>query len=132
MRTRILVLGFVMFWAGNWGAFAAENIATTGDKLDVASDGTAKATGLVLENIHSCVVDAECALRLKVGDNEILVIYNPGESSEPYRNGAADQQGFSVKKGSRVAVYGKYRKAGTFESIETYSDEKFYIRILSR
>ena len=129
----ILVLGFAIFWAGNSGVFAAENTATTGDKLDVASDGTAKARGLVLENNLGCEVDAECYLRLKVGDREIQVTYGPAEGPEQtIKNRSAGHQGFSTKKGDRVAVYGNYRKAGTFETIETYSDEKFYIHILPR
>jgi hypothetical protein len=133
MRTRILILGFVMFWAGNWGVFAAENTATTGEKLDVASDGTAKATGLVLENNLGCEVDLECYPRVKIADREIRVTYSPAEGPEQLiKNWSAGDQGFSAKKGERVTVYGKYRKAGTLDMIEIYSNEKFYIHILPR
>ena len=111
--------------------YAAENGARASDKLSISGDETAKATGLVLENNLGCEVDLECYLRVKIADREIQVTYNPAEGPEQLiKNWSAGDQGFSAKKGDRVAVYGNYRKAGTFERIEIYSNEKFYIHIL--
>jgi hypothetical protein len=128
----ILAFGLLLFGGRHSRLCGAENGASIGDKLNIASDGTAKATGVVLENNLGCKVDAECYLQLKIGDREIQVMYHPAEGPEPIKNRSAGDQGFSAKKGDRVAVHGNYRKAGTFERIETYSDEKFYIRILPR
>ncbi len=98
-------------------------------KLMIAADGTATATGIVLENNHGCEIDAICYLRLKVGDHEVRVVYDPGKSGVRDKNKTASEQGFAVKKGSHVAIYGKYTKQSN--TIEIYSSETFYVRVLT-
>ncbi|HEU5414066.1 MAG TPA: hypothetical protein VFW31_09930, partial [Candidatus Angelobacter sp.] len=94
------------------------------------NDGTATVTGIVLENNQGCRVDASCYLRLRVGSDEIRVIYHPGEG-EGHVNKAAYQQGVSVAKGAHVEVYGRYSKRADVAMIETFSSDKFYIPVLA-
>lgn len=100
------------------------------DQLELGSDGTATATGTVIENYLGCRIDVACYLRLRVGKKEVRIIYHPGES-EGHLNKNAYEQGAKANKGGRVTAYGQYRKRGTIEAIETFSSDAFYIRILS-
>lgn len=102
----------------------------TSDQLRVNPDGTANATGIVLENNYGCAHDAECYLKVRAGDKEIRVIYNPGESEDRVNNDSASDAASKVKKDAHVEVYGKYRKQGTLDVMEIYSSENFYIHIL--
>ena len=98
------------------------------DGLSLADDGTAIATGIVLENNQGCRVDASCYLQLKIKDKQARVIYHPGES-EVKINESAYRQGATTKKGAHVKVYGRYRKSGNLIIIETYSSEAFFIHV---
>jgi hypothetical protein len=54
-------------YRGMCGPSAVLGVVSAGaDGLEVNSGGTAKATGVVLENVHACQVDAACYLRLRV------------------------------------------------------------------
>ena len=93
------------------------------------SDGTATATGIVIENYRGCQVDAICYLQLRVGNKEVRVIYHPGEG-ENHINKTAYEQGAKAKKSAHIRAYGQYRRRGSIDIIETFGSDTFYIRIL--
>jgi len=103
--------------------------SSDGDELKRDSDGTATATGIVIENYLGCQVDAICYLQIRVGNKEVRVIYHPGEG-ENHINKTAYEQGAKAKKGTHIRAYGQYRKKGSLDIIETFSSNTFYIRIL--
>ncbi len=107
---------------------APEAMRAASDEIKVNSDGTAKATGIVVENNHGCEVDASCYLRLGVSDREIRVLYSIGEASS-HGDNQAYHQGWAVRRDAHVEVYGRYDKDST--TIETYSSNTFYIHVLS-
>lgn len=102
---------------------------TGGDELKVNNDGTARVTGTVLENNQGCRVDAACYLLVKAGSKTVRVVYHPGDV-EGQVNKSAYRAGSSVGKGDRVTAYGRYRKRGDSDIIETFSSDEFYIRLL--
>ena len=51
-------------------------------KVKVYANGTATASGAVIENSHACEIDARCYLRLRVGDRERTVVYGPAEGDK--------------------------------------------------
>jgi len=110
-------------------ALAAPPVAT--DEFKVNSDGTASATGTVLENNNGCARDVACYLQVQVGDSEIRVIYHPGEGEKRVNNTEAWERASKVKKGAHVEVYGKHEKQGALDVIEIYSSDKFYIHVLA-
>jgi len=105
--------------------------SASSDHLKVNSDGTASATGTVLENNNGCARDVACNLQVQVGDSEIRVIYHPGEGEKRVNNTEAWERASKVKKGAHVEVYGKHEKQGALDVIEIYSSDKFYIHVLA-
>lgn len=102
----------------------------TADHLKVNSNGTATVTGIVLENNNGCATDAACYLRIQVGNREVHVIYNPGESTDRVNNHEATDIAGKVKEDAHVEVYGKYSRQRALDVIEIYSSKQFYIHVL--
>lgn len=93
---------------------------TTGsDELKVNNDGTALVTGTVLQTNQGCRVDTACYLLVKAGSKTVRVVYHPGEV-EGQVNKSAYRAGSSLGKGARVTAYGRYRKRGDTDIIETF------------
>jgi len=102
---------------------------TAGEEFKINNDGTALVTGTVLENNQGCRVDTACYLSVKAGSKTVRVVYHPGEG-EAQVNKSAYQAGSSVGKGARVTAYGRNRKRGDIDIIETFSSDEFYIHVL--
>lgn len=100
------------------------------DRLQRESDGTAKAAGVVLENNRGCDLDVACYLQLQVGDIQVRVIYHPGEG-DSHLNKDAYKEGSAATKGDHVEVWGRYSKHDV-DTIETFSSDAFYIRIIRK
>lgn len=86
--------------------------------------------GLVLENNKGCVVDTHCYLRIQHGDQETRVVYDYGEWP-PCLNTEAGDQGFEMKKGDEVEVFGIYKEPELPSGnpyISTCDSPDYYIR----
>jgi hypothetical protein len=93
------------------GPSAVLGVVSAGaDGLEVNSGGTAKATGVVLENVHACQVDAACYLRLRVGDRDLRVTYAPAEGEKASHVRKATKEEWNAKKDDHVEAYGRYSK----------------------
>jgi len=98
--------------------------------LKIDAGGNATIIGIVLDNNHGCTIDLRCYLKLQVGDQEVKVIYNPGEGEHFCFNNKAAQRGFNVKEGQKVRVYGKYKKIGNRQFLTTCPSKAYYIKNL--
>lgn len=132
MRPSLIILMVVQLSVGCVHEFhnlAPATIFTGTDKLKTNQDGTATVTGIVLENSHRCEVDAQCFLRLRVDDQEVIVIYGPAESEQV--TNIRDTSGeWKIRKGDHVKSYGRILK-GTKNSMEVYSSNTFYVHVLT-
>jgi hypothetical protein len=104
-------------------------ISEGADKLKVNQDGTVVVTGIVLENIHACEIDGACFLRLRVGDQEVDVVYLPEEGKQ-VRPARKISEEYKIKKGDHVKAYGLYSKESK-NSMEVYSSKSFYVHVLT-
>src|SRR5690349_10581455 len=84
-------------------------ISESDDKFKINQDGTATVTGIVRENSHSCEVDAQCFLRLRVDGHEVIVVYGPAEGEQV--TNVRDTSGeWKIKKDDHVRAYGRILK----------------------
>jgi hypothetical protein len=132
MRPSLIILMVAQLSVGCVHEFhnlATATISVGTDKLKIHQDGTATVTGIVLENSHRCEVDARCFLRLRVDNQEVIVVYGPAEGEEVtnVRDTSAE---WKIKKGDHIKSYGRILK-DTKNSMEVYSSNTFYVHVLT-
>lgn len=95
--------------------------------LDADGDNEVQFTGLVLENVRGCEVDAACVLRIAVEGGEINVMYHYGEFP-PCENTEAVRQGEAIEEGAQVEVYAGIVEGG---ELSTCDSPEFYVHEVS-
>ena len=98
-------------YPGTWLVLAAQLVACgqvgreTSESLSPFALDTG-VSGVVLENVRACEVDAVCYLRIEFADTTVVAVYGTGERPAPTCTVSAEvsNSAFSVRPRDRVEV----------------------------
>jgi len=126
---KLLLFTIILFSTGSDSGSGGQDQECS---LHLESAGTATLRGLVVENHHDCSVDGLCYLTIHCDNAEVSVDYAGTEGGKLKTRNDNDKVAWDIRKGDLIEAFGGYTKGRHGGSLDIFSQERFWVKILSR